>query len=85
MERHYSSRTLVSNGKLREIAGARVNSHAGAVVFFNDLTARQRTVLAEALGCPVFSRTDLQHLASSHHHENRPADPKRSTEDNGSC
>jgi hypothetical protein len=85
MERPYSSRTLVSNGKLREIAAARVNSNASAVVFFNELTTRQRTVLTEVLGCPVFSRTDLQHLDSSHHHANRPADPSRPAKDNGSC
>lgn len=86
MERPYSSRTLISNGKLREMAAARVNADAGSVVFFNELTARQRTVLTDVLGCPVFSRSDLQKPGdSSHHPEERSADPDQPAADNGPC
>lgn len=60
MDRPYSSRTLMSTGKVRELAAARVATEAKAVVFGNELTARQRTVLAELLGCPVFSLEDLR-------------------------
>ncbi|NKZ05344.1 hypothetical protein HGB48_16550 [Actinomadura latina] len=60
MDRPYSSRTLMSTGKVREIVAARVQTEAKAVVFTNELTARQRTVLAELLGCPVFSPGDLR-------------------------
>ncbi|MER5418937.1 hypothetical protein [Streptosporangium roseum] len=60
MDRPYSSRTLVSAGKAREIARARAESGAGAVVFLNPLTDHQRNVLAEILGCPVLSSIDLR-------------------------
>ncbi|WP_308166367.1 hypothetical protein [Actinomadura sp. NEAU-AAG7] len=59
MDRPYSSRTLMSTGKVREIAAVRVETDAKAVVFANELTTRQRTVLAELLGCPVLSYGDL--------------------------
>ncbi len=59
MDRPYSSRTLMSTGKVREIAAVRVETHTRAVVFANELTARQRAVLSELLGCPVFSYGDL--------------------------
>jgi hypothetical protein len=76
MERPYSSRTLISNGKLREMTAARLNANAGAVVFFNELTARQYTVLTEVFGCPVFSRIDLPAPRDpSHHHEDLPDEP----------
>ncbi|MEV0313657.1 hypothetical protein [Nonomuraea fuscirosea] len=60
MDRPYSSRTLMSTGKVREIAQERAGADALAVVFFNPLTGRQRNVLSQLLGCPVFSRADLQ-------------------------
>ncbi|MEV4248472.1 hypothetical protein AB0J63_34295 [Streptosporangium canum] len=60
MDRPYSSRTLVSAGKAREIACARAETGAGAVVFLNPLTDHQRNVLAEILGCPVLSAADLR-------------------------
>ncbi|MFC5823287.1 hypothetical protein [Nonomuraea insulae] len=60
MDRAYSARTLMSTGKVREIAEARTETQASAVVFVNDLTGRQRTVLTEMLGCPVLTRSDLQ-------------------------
>ncbi|GAA2145336.1 HflX-like GTP-binding protein [Actinomadura napierensis] len=59
MDRPYSSRTLMSTGKVDEIAAVRVETDAKAVVFANELTTRQRAVLAELLGCPVFSHGDL--------------------------
>ncbi|MEO3871003.1 hypothetical protein ABGB18_19515 [Nonomuraea sp. B12E4] len=59
MDRPYSARTLMSTGKVHEIAEARTETQAAAVVFVNDLTTRQRTVLSEALGCPALSRSDL--------------------------
>jgi hypothetical protein len=60
MDRPYSSRTLMSTGKIREIAEEREASEAVAVVFFNPLTDRQRRVLTGLLGCPVLSRAELQ-------------------------
>ncbi|GAA0966637.1 hypothetical protein [Actinocorallia libanotica] len=65
MSRPYSSRTLMSTGKIREIVQERTSADAVAVVFFNPLTDRQRKVLAELLGCPVFSRTDLHPTAAA--------------------
>ncbi|GAA4233971.1 hypothetical protein GCM10022254_37710 [Actinomadura meridiana] len=59
LERPYSSRTLMSSGKVQEMAVVRVETDAKAVVFANELTARQRTVLASLLGCPVFSHSEL--------------------------
>lgn len=59
MSRPYSSRTLMSTGKAQEIAAARAETGAAAVLFVNPLTARQRTVLTEMLGCPVFSLSEL--------------------------
>ncbi|RAY13844.1 hypothetical protein DPM19_18860 [Actinomadura craniellae] len=60
MDRPYSSRTLMSTGKVREMAEARMRTHARVIVFFNELTDRQRAVLPEIIGCPVLSRSDLQ-------------------------
>ncbi|MEV0613534.1 hypothetical protein AB0I81_09435 [Nonomuraea sp. NPDC050404] len=60
MDRPYSTRTLMSTGKVHEIANARTETRAAAVVFVNELTARQRTVLTGILGCPALSRSDLQ-------------------------
>lgn len=59
MDRPYSRRTLMSTGKIREIAEVRAQHQAQAVVFYNELTDHQRTVLAEVIGCAVFSRHDL--------------------------
>lgn len=49
----YSSRTLLSAGKVREVAEARERAGADAVVFVAPLTAHQREVLAELFACPV--------------------------------
>lgn len=60
MDRPYSSRTLMSTGKVHEIADARVRTDAQAVVFVNELTSRQRTALAKMIGCPAYSYSDLR-------------------------
>ncbi len=60
MDRPYSSRTLVSGGKAREIASACEMTGVEAVVFLNPLTDHQREVLSETFGCPVISAVDLQ-------------------------
>jgi GTP-binding GTPase N-terminal len=64
MDKPYSARTLMSTGKVREIAEARARTDAAAVVFHNDLTDRQRTVLAETFGCAVLSLSDLHRTVS---------------------
>lgn len=51
----YSSRTLLSSGKAREVAALREETGADAVVFLNALTEHQRRVLTEAFGCPAVS------------------------------
>ncbi|MCZ4512973.1 hypothetical protein O3Q52_33415 [Streptomyces sp. ActVer] len=51
----YSSRTLLSSGKTREVAALREESGADAVVFLNTLTEHQRRVLTETFGCPAVS------------------------------
>jgi predicted DNA binding protein len=60
MDQPFSSRTLMSTGKVYEIAEACTETQAAAVVFANDLTGRQRTVLTEIFGCPALSRSDLR-------------------------
>ncbi|GAT66180.1 GTPase [Planomonospora sphaerica] len=59
MDRPYSSRTLVSGGKVREITSACERTGAEAVVFLNPLTDHQREVLSETFGCSVISAVDL--------------------------
>jgi 50S ribosomal subunit-associated GTPase HflX len=49
----YSSRTLVSSGKVREIAAACETTGADAVIFLDDLTDHQRRTLSGIFGCPV--------------------------------
>lgn len=51
----YSSRTLLSSGKTREVAALREESGADAVVFLNAITEHQRRVLTETFGCPAVS------------------------------
>ncbi len=59
MSRPFSRRTLLTNGKIREIAEACRKSDVDAVIFVNTLTHVQRTVLADILGCLVFNSDDL--------------------------
>ncbi|MFD3539006.1 hypothetical protein ACFWUQ_05840 [Streptomyces sp. NPDC058662] len=54
----FSSRTLMRSGKVREAAGIRERTGAGAVVLLTPLTVlteRQRQVLSVAFDCPVLS------------------------------
>ncbi|GLY75222.1 hypothetical protein Airi01_034890 [Actinoallomurus iriomotensis] len=60
MDRPYSSRTLMSTGKIREIADACVRTDATAVVFHNDLTDRQRRALSEIFGSAVLTIRELK-------------------------
>ncbi|MFL6053293.1 MAG: hypothetical protein ACJ72W_10315 [Actinoallomurus sp.] len=60
MDQPYSSRTLMSTGKIHEIAEACTDAHADAVTFYNELTGRQRKVLTEVFRCAVFSLQDLR-------------------------
>ncbi|MGW6011365.1 hypothetical protein [Streptomyces sp. NPDC055210] len=54
----YSSRTLLSYGKVREAATLCERTGADAAVFLAPLTERQRRVLPGLLGCPTLSLTD---------------------------
>lgn len=51
----YSSRTLVSAGKAREIAVVCQEIGVDAVIFLNALTENQSQVLSETFGCPAVS------------------------------
>ncbi|MEV6595811.1 hypothetical protein AB0M36_02995 [Actinoplanes sp. NPDC051346] len=55
----FSRRTLLTHGKVREIAEACREADIDAAVFVNDLTRVQRTVLTGILGCLVVSGDDL--------------------------
>ncbi|MEV5574420.1 hypothetical protein AB0L06_30670 [Spirillospora sp. NPDC052269] len=55
MTRPYSSRTLVSSGKVREIAAACQEHGVDVVVFVNALTHHQQRALSTALGRPTVS------------------------------
>lgn len=55
----YSSRTLLSYGKVREVAQACDQANVDAVVFVAVLTGRQQRALAGMLGCPAVSLSDV--------------------------
>lgn len=55
----YSSRTLLSYGKVREVAQACDQANADAVVFVASLTERQQRVLTAMLGRPAVSLSDI--------------------------
>ncbi|BEL02917.1 hypothetical protein Q0Z83_011080 [Actinoplanes sichuanensis] len=59
MSQPFSHRTLLTHGKVREIAQACRERGIDAAVFVNTLTHRQRSVLTETLGCLVLSREDM--------------------------
>lgn len=59
MSEPFSRRTLLTHGKVREIAEACRTSDVQAVIFANALTPTQRTALTRMLGRPAFSRDDL--------------------------
>ena len=56
----WSRRTLISAGRVREVAEARHATGASAVIFVNELSEHQRGVLVGAFGCRVFSGGALQ-------------------------
>ncbi|MEU8659836.1 hypothetical protein [Actinoplanes philippinensis] len=58
MSQPFSRRTLLTHGKLREIAQACREANIDAAVFVNVLTQRQRSVLPEVLGCLILSGED---------------------------
>lgn len=62
----YSSRTLLSYGKVREAAALCEQTNADAAVFLTSLTERQRRVLTGILGCPAVSLTDVLTSDSTH-------------------
>ncbi|MER6956681.1 hypothetical protein [Streptomyces sp. NPDC000618] len=55
----YSSRTLLSYGKVREVAAGCKQANADAAVFVASLTERQRRALTAILGCPAVSLSDV--------------------------
>lgn len=59
MSQPLSRRTLLTHGKLREIAEACQEANIDAAVFVNTLTRRQRSVLTKILGCLILSGEDL--------------------------
>ncbi|MFF3948335.1 hypothetical protein ACFYYN_26435 [Streptomyces sp. NPDC001902] len=61
----YSSRTLLSYGKVREAAAVCEAADADAAVFVAPLTERQRRVLTGMLGCPAVSLSEV--LATGRH------------------
>ncbi|WP_329246627.1 hypothetical protein OG417_52020 [Actinoallomurus sp. NBC_01490] len=63
MEQPYSGRTLMSTGKIEEMAEACAHVRADAVVFYNELTDRQRKCLTAIFGRAVLTLQDLQQTA----------------------
>ncbi|MGX1617559.1 HflX-like GTP-binding protein [Micromonospora chalcea] len=59
MSQPFSRRTLLTHGRVREIAEVCREAGVDAAVFVNTLTPVQRTVLADLLGCLVISGDDL--------------------------
>ncbi|MGX1807883.1 HflX-like GTP-binding protein [Nocardia sp. NPDC055321] len=60
MDRAYSERVVFSPGKVRELAALRDAVGAGVIVFYNELTPRQRAALCRVAGCAVLDRRDLE-------------------------
>lgn len=59
MSQPFSRRTLLTHGKVHEIAETCRAAEIDAAIFVNTLTDVQRAVLADIFGCPVFSGGDL--------------------------
>jgi 50S ribosomal subunit-associated GTPase HflX len=55
----YSSRTLLSYGKVREVAQACDQANADTAIFVASLTARQQRTLTAMLGRPAVSLSDM--------------------------
>ena len=62
----YSSRTLLTYGKVREAAALCERTNADAAVFVGDLTQRQRRVLTGMLGCAAQAFTRADQRPSTH-------------------
>ncbi|MEV4466845.1 hypothetical protein AB0J51_24865 [Micromonospora echinofusca] len=65
MSQPFSPRTLLTHGKVREIAEACRAAEIDAAIFVNALTHLQRRVLADILGCVIFSGDDLTAMAGA--------------------
>jgi 50S ribosomal subunit-associated GTPase HflX len=59
MGRPFSSRTLLSHGKVLEVAQACDQAKAAAAIFVATLTERQQRTLTEMLGRPAVSLADI--------------------------
>lgn len=59
MDLPFSSRTLLSPGKVREVAAACKEADADLAVFVASLTEHQQRVLTEVLGCPAKSLAEV--------------------------
>ncbi|MEU4064696.1 hypothetical protein AB0F25_20145 [Streptomyces wedmorensis] len=59
MDLPYSSRTLLSYGKVREVAQVCDQANADAVIFVASLTERQQRTLTGMLGRPAVSLSDI--------------------------
>ncbi|MEU6980787.1 MULTISPECIES: hypothetical protein [unclassified Streptomyces] len=59
----YSSRTLLTYGKVREVALACEQANADAVIFTASLTERQRRTLTDMLGRPAVGLLDVLAVA----------------------
>ena len=59
MAQPYSSRTLLSYGKVREVAAACEQAGAEAAIFLTPLTERQRRALTQMLGRPAVRLADV--------------------------
>lgn len=55
----FSRRTLLSPGKVREVADACRSAGVAVAVFLNPLTEHQQTVLGDMFDCRVVSSDDL--------------------------
>ncbi|MFE7275948.1 hypothetical protein [Streptomyces sp. NPDC057623] len=55
----YSARTLLSDGKVREVAQFCEQADADAVIFVASLTERQQRVLTDMFGRPAVSLADV--------------------------
>ncbi|MBM7859024.1 HflX-like GTP-binding protein [Lentzea nigeriaca] len=59
----FSSRTLLSYGKVREVAEACEQADADAVIFVASLTERQRRTLTIMLGRPAVGLPDIESVS----------------------
>ncbi len=60
MSEPFSRRSLLTHGKVQEIAEACRTADVTTAIFVNPLTPTQRTVLTRLLGCRVLTEGDLR-------------------------